>query len=245
MDNSIIQQAEKPIKPCKKCGSLEKTKDGKCRPCSIAYNRMYYAKNADILNAQNRENRIINGDKIRADDRIKHALNPEKKHKSNKKWRMNNEEHLRDKNKKWYIENPERAKYNNEEWIKNNPEKKRESDKLWRDSNPERVHENHKSWNERNPHKKRTYEQNRRARKNVSGGKLSTNIVEKLMKLQNGKCPCCKQQLGNDYHLDHIIPLALGGTNTDNNVQLMIAACNMKKHAKDPIDFMQELGFLL
>jgi hypothetical protein len=29
------------------------------------------------------------------------------------------------------------------------------------------------------------------------------------------------------------------------NVQLLCPPCNLKKHAKDPIQFMQERGFLL
>jgi 5-methylcytosine-specific restriction endonuclease McrA len=88
--------------------------------------------------------------------------------------------------------------------------------------------------------------QNRRARKNASAGKLSFNLAEKLFKLQHGKCACgCKKHLGKDYHLDHIMPLALGGANTDNNIQLLRKQCNWQKHAKHPIDFMQSRGFLL
>jgi 5-methylcytosine-specific restriction endonuclease McrA len=45
--------------------------------------------------------------------------------------------------------------------------------------------------------------------------------------------------------MDHIIPLALGGTNTDDNIQLLRAKCNKQKGAKHPIDFMQQRGFLL
>lgn len=42
-----------------------------------------------------------------------------------------------------------------------------------------------------------------------------------------------------------IVPLALGGTNTDGNMQLLRSTCNQKKHAKHPVDFMQQRGFLL
>lgn len=91
----------------------------------------------------------------------------------------------------------------------------------------------------------RIYAHNRRARKREVGGKLSKGIAEHLHKLQRGKCVCCKQPLGTKYHRDHILPLALGGTNTDNNIQLLCPTCNLQKSAKHPVTFMQQQGFLL
>jgi 5-methylcytosine-specific restriction endonuclease McrA len=85
----------------------------------------------------------------------------------------------------------------------------------------------------------------RRVLKDINGGILSKNIIPKLFKLQKGLCPCCKESLSNAYHLDHIIPLYLGGTNSDDNVQLLRATCNLQKGIKHPIDFMQGRGFLL
>jgi 5-methylcytosine-specific restriction endonuclease McrA len=79
----------------------------------------------------------------------------------------------------------------------------------------------------------------------ASGGKLSPDLAERLYELQGGKCACCGKPLGEKYHLDHIMPLALGGANTDDNMQLLTARCNIQKSAKHPIDFMQERGFLL
>jgi 5-methylcytosine-specific restriction endonuclease McrA len=65
-------------------------------------------------------------------------------------------------------------------------------------------------------------------------GKLSQDIEMRLFAAQNGLCVCCGCNLGNNYHVDHIMPLALGGTNTDDNVQLLRAECNMRKAAKHP-----------
>lgn len=91
----------------------------------------------------------------------------------------------------------------------------------------------------------RINEQNRRARKRATNGKLSKDIAEKLFTLQRGKCACCRTPLGDNYHRDHHMPLALGGTNTDDNIQLLCPTCNLQKSAKHPIDFMQQRGFLL
>jgi len=90
---------------------------------------------------------------------------------------------------------------------------------------------------------------NRRARKLYGGGTLSKNLFQKLMVLQKGKCAICHKDLNKlekrKIHLDHIMPLALGGANEDYNIQLLCQTCNSKKSAKDPIAYMQSLGKLL
>jgi 5-methylcytosine-specific restriction endonuclease McrA len=100
-------------------------------------------------------------------------------------------------------------------------------------------------WWDNHPDARRIYNHNRRAKEKENGGKLSRGLAEKLFKLQRGKCPCCKLPLGEDCHLDHKMPVALGGANEDSNMQLLRAECNFKKNAKDPIKYMQSKGFLL
>lgn len=95
------------------------------------------------------------------------------------------------------------------------------------------------------PEKRRIYWQNRESKKRKSGDALSSGIAKKLFKLQHGKCACCGQKLGDVYHLDHKMPLKLGGRNIDDNMQLLTPKCNMQKSAKHPIDYMQSRGFLL
>ncbi len=96
-----------------------------------------------------------------------------------------------------------------------------------------------------NKHKRRINEENRRSRIKESGGILSKDISSKLYKLQKGKCACCGIDLNQKYHLDHILPLALGGMNVDSNIQLLSPRCNLKKGKKNPIDYMQANGYLI
>ena len=115
----------------------------------------------------------------------------------------------------------------------------------WRLENPEHVAEILNRWLAKNPNIRRVYEQNRNARKTKNGGELSHGLIGKLYKLQRGKCPCCGNPLGENYHLDHVMPLVLGGEHEDRNMQLLRQQCNNQKHAKHPVDFMQSRGFLL
>ena len=160
-----------------------------------------------------------------------------------------------------YAANAEKKRAANAAWRAKNPEKSRDSSAKWRAANPEKERAAQAAWyaanshwvkacvaarHIANPEAARIKDQNRRARKIEASGRLSPDIAERLLRLQRGRCACgCKQPLGDDFHRDHIMPLALGGSNTDDNIQLLRSTCNQQKHAKHPIDFMQQRGFLL
>ena len=131
-------------------------------------------------------------------------------------------------------------------WRARNPGHDKASGVKWRAANLVRRRSTSTAWQKANPEKYRINNHNYDARKRENGGRLSQGLAEKLFKLQRGKCACgCKQPLGDDYHLDHRMPLALGGMNSDDNMQLLRRLCNQQKSAKHPIDFMQQRGFLL
>jgi 5-methylcytosine-specific restriction endonuclease McrA len=130
-------------------------------------------------------------------------------------------------------------------WRERFPDKAKETSARFRADNVEKRRNQTKEWAAEHPDKKRARNHVRRSRIAGSGGRLSADIVEKLMALQKGRCPCCGSVLGNNFHIDHIVPLALGGGNIDSNVQLLRPECNLKKRSKHPVEFMQERGFLI
>lgn len=130
-------------------------------------------------------------------------------------------------------------------WRVANKSKANASSTSWAAAHPERIRASASAWKKANPSIVRIHNHNRRSRIKDSGGILSKDLIEKLFVLQKGRCPCCRQPLGDDYHLDHKMPLILGGSNTDDNMQLMRAGCNLQKQASHPVDFMQSRGFLL
>lgn len=158
---------------------------------------------------------------------------------------VENHDNERTRKAQWYKSNRETALAASAKWNAANKEMVRAYQAEWYEANKEKVRAAYSRWMAANPEAKRICNQNRRARKRAAGGKLSSGLAEKLFRLQHGKCACCKQPLGEDYHLDHIMPLALGGTNTDDNMQLLSSKCNLQKNARHPVDFMQQRGFLL
>lgn len=130
-------------------------------------------------------------------------------------------------------------------WSAVNVDKRACIEQKYRESNREKESRRARNWAADNPEKARAKSQNRRAKVKGNGGTLSKGIVQTLMTLQKGKCACCAKSLKDGSHLDHVIPLALGGKNTDDNVQLLTPKCNLSKGAKHPIDYMRAKGRLI
>lgn len=84
-----------------------------------------------------------------------------------------------------------------------------------------------------------------RVKRQKAEGRYTEHDVRRILKDQKGKCGFCAKKLRNDYHVDHITPLAKGGTNWPHNIQVLCQPCNNRKAAKDPIVFAQENGKLL
>lgn len=88
-----------------------------------------------------------------------------------------------------------------------------------------------------------------RARKKNADGSHSGADVVAIFEKQSGLCANCKEKLFKSgkqkYHADHIMPLALGGSDWPSNIQCLCPSCNMSKNAKDPIRWANENGRLL
>lgn len=86
---------------------------------------------------------------------------------------------------------------------------------------------------------------NRRARKKGNGGKHTAAQIRDLLVRQRYKCPFCSANLRRGFHADHIMPLALGGSNDISNIQLLCPTCNDSKGYSHPIVWAQKKGRLL
>lgn len=218
------------MKPCKKCGAIDKGKRGYCRPCQKVYNATYRAANSKKLKANRISYYIANSEKIKAGQKVYSAIyraaNPEKIKADRVAYYTANSEKIKAGAVAYYIANTEKIKARHAIDYAANSEKRKLYNRAYHLAHPEGV---------------RIRKHNRRNH----SGKLSQGLSDKLFKRQKGKCPCCHKLLGKDFHLDHIMPLALGGKNEDGNMQLLRATCNLKKSAKHPVNYMQERGFLL
>ena len=173
----------------------------------------------------NKENRCV---PCRAKSRAEcDRKNAEKIKAYKEKYRAENKEKIRLANLKYYAENP---------LVK----------KTYRQENADSIKAYMQNWRKNNPDSCHKHSSARRLSILKSKGVLSKDLFKKLYAAQKGKCACCRADLSAlTPHMDHINPLSVGGSNTDDNIQLLCKSCNLSKGAKHPIDFMQSRGFLL
>ncbi|MEL6408461.1 MAG: HNH endonuclease signature motif containing protein [Chloroflexota bacterium] len=82
---------------------------------------------------------------------------------------------------------------------------------------------------------------NARAKADGKAGRLTVAGLRDRIYASGGKCEWCTVSLvGQDFEVDHIIPLQRGGENTADNIAVACPACNRRKSAKHPARFAQE-----
>lgn len=176
-----------------------------------------------------------------------------------------NKESILARKKAWAVANPEKVKAikarvrskseivereraKHREWLANNADHVREYRKKYR-SNPEKKlqEKNYRAeWRIKKASDITVMKRNERAKKRNAPGSHTLEDVEYLFLMQKGKCAICKRcLLENGKHVDHVIPLSLNGSNDKLNLQLLCPSCNLSKHNKHPVDFMQSRGYLL
>lgn len=204
-----------------------------------AYNKAYREKHREEILKREARYRAENPEKIREIQAASREKRKEKIAATSAAWYSKNKGKVAEKKRRFREENKELCDQRARAWNEANPEKVIAARAASRLRHKDKIAE----YRAANLDKFRVYAHNRRQRKR--GDRLSPDIVEKLMGLQSCKCAACKVSLQHGYHIDHIEPLARGGANSDSNIQLLCPTCNVRKSARDPIDFMQQKGFLL
>ena len=120
-----------------------------------------------------------------------------------------------------------------------------EKKRLWDLANPGANAARARAWGKDNPERVLEHSRNRRALKRSAEGSHTAGEIAELVLIQRGKCANCRCSIKKSRHVDHIMPLALGGRNDIGNIQLLCPPCNMRKHKKHPIVWAQEEGRLL
>ena len=96
-----------------------------------------------------------------------------------------------------------------------------------------------------NPELYRVYKSTRRARELGAPGSHSRSDIVDMLSRQGHRCAACSTSLADGYHVDHIMPLCLGGSNDRANLQALCPSCNSKKGRKHPDRWAREVGVRL
>lgn len=180
-----------------------------------AYNRAYREKNRERLH-EYEKNRV----------RPPESLERHKEYR--KQWALDNKEHVREKNQKWYKRvkaDPEKDAHHlktQNEYRRKHPEESSRRNKAYWAKHPERYKLKSKTSNIR-----------RKAREKNAQGTFNSNQWLSRFNLYGGRCAYCSCSVTLDsVHIDHVIPLSLGGSNWPSNLVPACAKCNLKKGAR-------------
>ena len=77
----------------------------------------------------------------------------------------------------------------------------------------------------------------RNARKLCAGGTFTDHDVKRQGECQRWRCWWCGKPCANEYHIDHLVPLARGGHNNPSNIVISCPHCNLSKSDKMPDEF--------
>lgn len=174
-----------------------------------------------------------------------HVKNSKKLCERSRKWLSENREYASERSRKHYLANKHRYAGWREKWKQRNPGRSAEISKIWREENRESSLQKSREWKKANKVKVLAMNRNRRSLNRKAEGAHGHSDVLAIHARQKGRCANCNVKVKDNYHVDHVVPLARGGSNWPSNLQILCPACNMSKGAKDPIVWRQMNGMLL
>ena len=143
----------------------------------------------------------------------------------------------------YYTKNKDVIRERNRKWLDENKDKKKSIDAKYRETQKEKIKAANAKWASENPEKIRSKDRTRDARIKGADGIHDEHDILNILSDQEWMCVYCKKDLTQAYHVDHIMPLALGGSNWPSNLQCLCPRCNMRKGAKHPDDWHKEIGY--
>lgn len=197
--------------------------------------KKYRERNALFI----KEYRIKNIDRAREVRKAWEKANPDKVKVNRNKYRLSHLEKMATNQKRWRANNIEKSREFHRNWHRNNPEKRA----IYNEANKERMREKAKKYRSENREKFRQGDHIRRARKlSVSSERYTTQDILNTYGLD---CHLCGKPIDlkaprgtryegweNGLHLDHDIPISLGGADTISNVKPAHGKCNLAKRRK-------------
>lgn len=159
-----------------------------------------------------------------------------------KVWAKENEEHLKAYNDNWRKENLEHVRTESRRRAVGYRERHREKYNLRALEYFHRKMQEPKFRQQRSIHASIQY-----GKRKASEGSYTKEDIDEILRLQKYKCAECGVSVRGKKkrHIDHRIPIKLGGSNWPSNLQILCAPCNLSKGAKHPIEFAQSKGRLL
>jgi 5-methylcytosine-specific restriction endonuclease McrA len=168
-------------------------------------------------------------ERVKANTRATVAKDPEKKREGDRQYRIEQGDAYRAKKRAYYAANRTERRAQQREYRNANIEVERERTRIWTQDHREEKRAMDRAYQKTHPEVYRASRLRRKARKANAAGTATTAQVEARIAYYGHRCWMCG---GPFEHVDHVIPLARGGTNWPANLRPACATCNLKKGAK-------------
>ena len=224
----IYQEQEREYARQWRKNNRDKVKAQKRRPGARASASRYYYRHQEKLNERAKIWQAIHSERSKANSKAYYEQRKLSDPNYNKKRAQKYSKQLAEQQKKRRAK-LRLARQESPELDKRERERQRVSTQLWRIKNPDKV----KLKGIVDFHR-------RKARLIGNGGSFSAKNIEILEVRQKGKCYWCGKPYGK-FHIDHIWPVAKGGSNGPGNICLACPPCNLSKHDKTPMEFAGRL----
>lgn len=150
-------------------------------------------------------------------------------------WREKIRANARARSKRWADKNRERLAIKRRE----NREQQRAYMARYYPAHREMFIAKTAAWVKAHPERVKAHGNTRRARMLGNGGHHTDRDIRNQYLSQNGRCFYCGIDVGNGYHVDHVVPLSRGGSNSPENIVIACEPCNRSKHARSVEDFIR------
>jgi HNH endonuclease len=181
-----------------------------------AKEKQRYAENREARIAQVKRYREENLEQARASSRQSHSRHRDANLARKRNRRKEDPDRIRQQARKSYQRHKDTVIQRACDWAKENADRMRLKNQKWKRENPDKV---------------RAAKERRRAREYDAF--LEDIDRQILFERDEGICGICKLPVDRDnFHVDHVMPYALGGQHCYSNVQVAHPYCNLSKAAK-------------
>lgn len=129
---------------------------------------------------------------------------------------------------------PERARRYKAEWRQKNHERVLARDAAYRAAHRPQLRAHSTAWARKYPERVAEIQMRRRAR--VNNAPVVEHFTrEEIYERDAGRCHVCGRKVNrNHWHLDHLVPLSLGGEHSRRNVAVACPTCNLSRYVSGP-----------
>lgn len=209
-----------------------------CKECIREAAKQYRTERPERVRETNRTQRAKNADRLREANRQWRLANPDKVAASKARARERDPLAAAERTRRWREANPERERENTRRWSRENAEYKRERARAYGAQLPEGERARRlREWRRANPEAHRVIAHRRRAAKrSLDFGDVTPEAMAAIFAAFDGQCAYCLNESAT--HVDHYVPLKLGGLHALDNLVPACTRCNTSKGAKAPEEWL-------